>query len=97
MSQENLIAFVEKIVDNPDLKAEVQALENDLAEIVALGQREALDFTEQELLAFLQETAVNQGELTDDELTQVAGGIPGDGGYAFTYRCTEVGCRPANP
>ncbi|MBC8507393.1 MAG: Nif11-like leader peptide family natural product precursor [Anaerolineales bacterium] len=88
MSNKNVIAFGKKIATNPVLLAEIQNHCKDLAELVALGQREGLDFSEQELSDYLEAVTDRPVELSDEELTQVAGGIPGGGGYSFTYGCT---------
>jgi len=87
MSKENVIEFGRMFATNQELLEEVQT-RNDLAGIVALGQREGLDFTEQELTAYFEAVTDRQDKLTDEELEQVAGGIPGGGGHSFTYGCT---------
>jgi len=86
MSQENVIEFGKKLATSPELLEEVQTL--DLAGIVTLGQREGLDFSEQELTDYFESVTDRPSELTDDELEQVSGGIPGGGGYSFTHGCT---------
>jgi predicted ribosomally synthesized peptide with nif11-like leader len=88
MSNENVIAFGKKLATNLELLDEVQTRCNDLAEIVAVGQREGFVFSEQDLSAYLEAVVDKPTALTDDELEQVAGGIPGSGGYSFTYGCT---------
>jgi predicted ribosomally synthesized peptide with nif11-like leader len=74
MSKDNAIAFVEKINTSPELLEEIHAITNDLNALVALGQREGFDFSAHELKNYLKETAKSQGELSDAELEQVAGG-----------------------
>ena len=81
MSKENVNAFSEKVNSNPELLEEVRSIGGNLGEIVALGLREGFDFSEQDLTAYVSEMDNRQGELTDQELEQVAGGLGAGSGF----------------
>ncbi len=88
MSFDNVIAFGKMLSTSPKMLEEIQTQCNDMVEIVAMGQREGFRFSTQELSEYLEAVKDQPAELTDEELEQVAGGIPGSDGHGFTYGCT---------
>ena len=76
MSQEQALAFVERIKSTPDLQHEITSLNGDIEGIVALGQRKGFTFSEADVAAAYQSKRAEAGQpLSDAELEQVAGGI----------------------
>lgn len=76
MSMQALEQFYQKVQGSDALEAEATAaLQHGPAAIIALGAREGFDFSEDELSAGLDQLT-DKGELSDQDLDLVAGGIP---------------------
>lgn len=80
MSQETVWEFVQTIRNSPSLRdrcSELGRAPSDLATFVALGREHHLEFTEADAAAYFGQAvpAGEDAELTDRELSGVAGGV----------------------
>jgi len=74
MTIDNARAFLKKVAGDPDLRAQVEALASDGAAAVGLGAAQGFTFTADDFVAAYDEAF---GDLTDDELSDAAGGLGG--------------------
>ena len=82
MSTTNIVVFLQRVADDTALQEQIKALGTQEAVrteevVLQLAAEQGLPFTVEELQAFVVEqakAAAEQGELSDDELEQVAGG-----------------------
>jgi len=84
MSRENVIKFYEEVKNSENLKKEFEGLRNQVEsgeekreeslakKIVSLAKENGFDFTEKELLSYMEEV---KGTLSEEELLSVSGGV----------------------
>jgi len=84
MSRENAIKFYEEVKNSENLKKEFEGLRNQVEsgketrekslakKIVSLAKKNGFDFTEKELLSYMEEV---KGTLSEKELLSVSGGV----------------------
>ena len=75
MSQADIERFVADLKANPDLLAEVKKSAGGVASVVDIAKGKGYDVTLEEAKAYIQAQA--EGELSDEQLDAIAGGIGG--------------------
>lgn len=97
MSRENLKLFLEEVERDAELKGKINELnenhnENILNRLREIGQEEGYEFTNEDLKAFNQEVVLNmleKGELSEDDLESVSGGLKFEGEIRLTVMKPE--------
>jgi len=82
MAVENVKLLLEKVAGDESLQEQLKNLHSEMneeviKEIIKIGEKQGLRFTEEDFYTYITEAvrqAQNEGELSDEELENVAGG-----------------------
>jgi predicted ribosomally synthesized peptide with nif11-like leader len=84
MSKETVRAFF-KVAENDKALEERIKTADSSTNVVQIAAEKGYEFTELELLAFMQEAVAADGELSEEVLAAVAGGLVAEGGDNCNY------------